>query len=70
MSASQELLEAREALSALLDRLDEVEGDPSWRAVWSMAWAHGVRYTGPSWKEPYLAARGLLAKSTTGDTVE
>jgi hypothetical protein len=61
MTLEEQLLALKGALKGLLDRLDEVGSHKSFRAVAVSAHAHGVHYTGPTWKEPYDAGRALLA---------
>jgi len=55
-----QLATAKEALSGLVNRLDEVNRDPGFKAVWTSYQAHGASYTGPTWVEALNKARAAL----------
>lgn len=51
----------REVLKALVEKLDSVNADPCYAAVWAMYHGHGGRYTGPNYIKELAAAKALLA---------
>lgn len=48
------------ALRNLVNKLDEMSSDDSFKTVWRTATAAGVKYTGPLWKPEVDFARTLL----------
>ena len=55
-------LEVRNALAALVNKLDAVVSDPSFGQVFTSAYMHGIEYTGPDFgKELEEAKRALLS---------
>lgn len=50
----------RKVLRALTKKLTAMENSSALAAVFSSAWAHGVNYDGPNWKEELQQARKLL----------
>ena len=57
----------REALEALVTKLDEVHADERYKGVWSLAAAHGMTYKGPRYTVELNAARTALATKETGE---
>jgi hypothetical protein len=51
-----------ERLTALVDKLDTIAADESYKAQCSMAYIHGHRYEGPNWAAELISARDLLAE--------
>ncbi len=47
------------ALAYLVDKLDQIAEDPSFKNVWVMYHVHGGRYTGPSYVLELDAARAF-----------
>lgn len=54
------------AMRDLVHRLDDIEQHQSYKAVWSIAWVHGIKYDGPNWSEPLKQCKELLAKVHNG----
>lgn len=50
----------RQALEALVDRLDAVHESPVYQAVWLVAQQHIGPYKGPTYKEALDHARAVL----------
>jgi hypothetical protein len=48
------------ALRDLVEKLDLIENDPQYLAVWESAFIHGAPYTGPSYVEELEAAKKVL----------
>jgi hypothetical protein len=53
----------REALWALIDKLDALEASPEYNGVWNSYRVHGGRYTGPNYAEELKAARQALKET-------
>jgi hypothetical protein len=49
------------ALDRLVKKLDEVAGDPNYRAIFALAAVRGVTYHGPQYGEELAAAKDALA---------
>jgi hypothetical protein len=49
-----------EAARALVGRLDQIERDPRYQAVWHAYLVHGGRYTGPTYTAELAALREAL----------
>lgn len=58
--ALQEDEKLRAALKALVDKLDAINIDPSFQGLFSFAFTHGYRYTGPSYESELESARVAL----------
>jgi hypothetical protein len=56
-----EVSELRDALAALVTKLDEIGADPDYKAVWALAHVHGFQYRGPNYAEALERARAVLA---------
>ncbi len=54
------MTEPQTALRNLVAALDAIEAHPDWHNVWTIANAHGARYTGPTYKAELEAARAVL----------
>lgn len=50
----------QKVLKNLVEKLDLIDNDPSMQGIYSIAFVHGYRYTGPNYKEELDAARALL----------
>lgn len=48
------------AAGLLISRLEEIDSHPSCKSILGIAFAHGVKYTGPSWSEPLNECRAAL----------
>lgn len=57
----------REALEALVKRLDEVHADPQYRGVWQMHMIHGGRYSGLTYTAELKAAHEALTEDNAVD---
>jgi hypothetical protein len=57
----------RKALENLVAKADAVFADPSLEAIHQIAFAHGVKYTGPVITEELNDARAALAKEASND---
>ena len=57
----------REALTALVRRLDEIADDPDFKTMQTVFHTHGFKYGGPSWAEPLKAAHEALSPALDGD---
>lgn len=53
----------KDAAEALVRRLDEINANPSFNGVFSMALAHGYKYTGPSFAKPLEDLKRALGYS-------
>ena len=51
----------REALTALVAKIEAIEADPSFNGLFTLGFAHGAKYTGPDWEAELKAARAALA---------
>jgi len=56
---------AEELLHNLLNKLDLINDSPEYKQVWSIAFTHGIQYTGPTWKPEYDAGRAVLVDKTS-----
>ena len=56
--------EVRDALAALINRLDEIHDDPAYKALASYM-IHGGRYHGPTYVAELARARAALNPSAT-----
>lgn len=54
--------EVREALAALVKRLDEIHADPAYKSVWVINQLHAGSYTGPTYVDALVRAREVLAR--------
>lgn len=61
LSAQSESRRLREALEALVKKLDEVDASASLKSVFLLAHIHGLDYTGPKYDQEVIAARAALA---------
>jgi hypothetical protein len=57
---SIDLLDAAETLTNLLDEIHE---SPSYKAVWSSAYIHGVKYTGKTYQEELKRLKKEIVKA-------
>lgn len=63
MSDSVELEHLREVnrkAGALVQVLDMIEANDSFKGIWSFLWAHGYNYNGPNWTEELKSLRETL----------
>ena len=51
----------RAVLAALTLKITSLDESPDLKAVFHSAWAHGVEYTGPNWKDELQLAKDVLA---------
>lgn len=51
----------RTAARALIEKLDEIEADSSYRGMWAMAEVHGMKYAGPDYEKEKARLRDQLA---------
>lgn len=58
----------REALEALVKKIDETVNSPEFEGIFTFAHAHGVVYRGPQFGEELEDAREVLAQEATGRT--
>jgi hypothetical protein len=58
--------EVREALSALVAKLEQIHRSPDFVGVFAMYQNHGLRYQGPNWAEELGRAKAALAKADEG----
>ena len=58
------LASVRDALAALVSRLDEVHAHPAYKSVWTLHMIHGGRYDGPTYVEELARAREALEPSS------
>lgn len=65
-SAETEVRRLREALTELVEALDEVHDSAAYQAVWVMYQVHHGKYTGPTYTNPHMKARAALAKEPHG----
>ena len=49
-----------DVLKALVDRLDEIEADDSYKHLFYLAFVTGMKYTGPNWLDQLKAAKRIL----------
>jgi hypothetical protein len=49
-----------EALKALVEKLDAIEKDPQYKGIWTLHWAHGGDYTGPTYTKEIADAKKVL----------
>jgi len=49
-----------DALDALVKKLELIEKDPRYEAVWTSAFVHGIKYTGPTYIDEMIAAKKVL----------
>ena len=55
------LCEVRDAATALLARMREIEASPAYHGVWATAHVHGAIYDGPTWEAERDRLAALLA---------
>lgn len=58
--ASNDLLDAAEILTNLLDEIHE---SPSYKAIWSSAYIHGVKYNGKTYQEELKRLKEEIVKA-------
>jgi hypothetical protein len=56
------MTEVREALQALVAKLEEIGRSPDLASVFAMYENHGLRYQGPNWVEELRRAKAALAE--------
>jgi len=54
----------REALAALVNRLDEIHADPAYKSVWTVHQIHVGPYRGPTYVEALARAHEALDEAT------
>lgn len=52
--------ETREALRALVEKLEAIHSDPSYQGVWTMYAVHGGVYDGPQYADELARAKDVL----------
>lgn len=63
------MLPEREALSDLVSRLEQVQAEPTFKAVFEAAKAQGVFFRGKPWKEEFDRAKAIV-DTYPGPTIE
>ena len=51
----------REALQALVEKLDEIAADRGFQSIFTLYAVHGGDYRGPNWLDALSRARAVLA---------
>jgi hypothetical protein len=62
-----ELLETRQVLANLVDKLDAMHRDPQYMTAWVLLADHGVKYVGPNVGEELAAAKEVLEYTVLDD---
>jgi hypothetical protein len=60
--AESRLVRIRTALKNLLDKLDLVNASPEYKGIWTIAHAHGIEYTGPTYEVEFYEARNVIGE--------
>lgn len=66
------LIDVKDAATALLARMQEIEASPAYQGVWATAHVHGAIYNGPTWEaernrlDTLLASRPHTKETTRG----
>lgn len=55
-----DLREVKKAATDLINKLDEIHFNPSYKSVWTIAHLHNVSYTGPSYDDELKKLRKLV----------
>lgn len=52
-----------QAAQNLINKLEEINKDPSFIGMFSLLWAHGIEYTGPNWTKELEELKMVLDKN-------
>ena len=55
----------REALEALVAKLEAIGLNEQFKSVFTLAWVHGQNYTGPNWEKELKDAKEVLKREAS-----